>query len=108
MQCKDDVLACCELHTAANAYRNLLQKRQFCTKKKQLWNLKSFLGNATEEDILTVVWCHIGSGKTRIAVELAGLLLQKKPAAKVVFLATTVALAQQQAGQLLLCCSVGV
>ena len=52
---------------------------------------------------LILVRCHIGSGKTRIAVELAGLLLQKKPAAKVVFLATTVALAQQQAGKLLLC-----
>ncbi|DBA88746.1 TPA: hypothetical protein ACH3X1_004165 [Trebouxia sp. C0004] len=39
-----------------------------------------------------------GSGKTRIAVELAGLLLQKTPEAKIVFLATTVALAQQQAG----------
>lgn len=40
-----------------------------------------------------------GSGKTRIAVELAGQQLKSKPQAKVVFLATTVALAQQQAGE---------
>ena len=43
--------------------------------------------------------CCVGSGKTRIAVELAGSVLQKKPQAKIVFLATTVALAQQQAGE---------
>ena len=43
--------------------------------------------------------CCLGSGKTRIAAELAGLVLQKKAQAKIVFLATTVALAQQQAGE---------
>lgn len=42
-----------------------------------------------------------GSGKTRIAVEVAAHLLRRKPQAKVVFLATTVALAQQQAGAIL-------
>ena len=41
-----------------------------------------------------------GSGKTRIAVELAGQLLLRKPQAKVVFLTMTVALTQQQAGVL--------
>ena len=45
--------------------------------------------------------CHAGSGKTRVAVEVATFMLQHNPNAKIVFLANTVALAQQQAGTLL-------
>ena len=52
-------------------------------------------------DWLTLRLWTAGSGKTRIAVEVAAHLLRRKPRAKVVFLATTVALAQQQAGTLL-------
>ncbi len=48
--------------------------------------------------IMTVHGPCAGSGKTRVAVEQAGQVLQRKPEAKVVFLATTVALALQQAG----------
>lgn len=47
---------------------------------------------------LTLCLWTTGSGKTRIAVEVAAQLLRRKPRAKVVCLATTVALAQQQAG----------
>ena len=56
------------------------------------------------QDLLITMLTMIsaGSGKTRIAVELAGQLLKSKPKAKVVFLATTVALAQQQAGEALI------
>lgn len=38
------------------------------------------------------------SGKTRIAVELAGLVLGRKPTARILFLTQTVALAEQQTG----------
>ena len=46
-----------------------------------------------------------GSGKTHIAVELAGVMLQRNQHAKVVFLAPTVALAEQQAGTVNSLCS---
>ncbi len=40
-----------------------------------------------------------GSGKTLVAVERAAALLRANPAAKTVFLTTTIALAPQQAGE---------
>lgn len=46
-----------------------------------------------------VVVAPTGSGKTRIAVETAGAVLQHKADAKVLFLAPTVALTEQQTGQ---------
>ena len=46
-----------------------------------------------------IVVAPTGSGKTRIAVETAGILLQRKPGAKVLYLAPTVSLTEQQTGQ---------
>ena len=46
-----------------------------------------------------IVVAPTGSGKTRIAVEIAGALLLRKADAKILFLAPTVALTEQQTGQ---------
>ena len=46
-----------------------------------------------------IIVAPTGSGKTRVAVELAGLILGRKPTGCIVFLTQTVALAEQQAGQ---------
>lgn len=45
-----------------------------------------------------IIVAPTGSGKTRIPVEAAGALLQRKPSAKILFLAPTVALTEQQTG----------
>ena len=46
-----------------------------------------------------IIVAPTGSGKTRVAVEVAGLLFQRKPSARILFLTPTVALAEQQTGQ---------
>lgn len=46
-----------------------------------------------------IVVAPTGSGKTRVAVELAGLVFARKPAARILFLTPTVALAEQQTGK---------
>lgn len=45
-----------------------------------------------------IIVAPTGSGKTRVAVELAGLVLVRKPTARIFFLTQTVALAEQQTG----------
>ncbi|KAA6429036.1 MAG: retinoic acid inducible I [Trebouxia sp. A1-2] len=45
-----------------------------------------------------IIVAPTGSGKTRVAVEVAGLLFQRKPSARILFLTATVALAEQQTG----------
>ena len=45
-----------------------------------------------------IIVAPTGSGKTRVAVELAGHLFERKPTARILFLAPTVALAEQQTG----------
>ncbi len=51
-----------------------------------------------------IIVAPTGSGKTRVAVEVAGLLFQRKPSARILFLTPTVALAEQQTGQHLAVC----
>ncbi len=46
-----------------------------------------------------IIVAPTGSGKTRVAVEVAGLLFQRKPSARILFLTPTVALAEQQTGE---------
>ena len=50
-----------------------------------------------------IIVAPTGSGKTRIAVEAAGVVFQRKPAARVLFLTATVALAEQQTGKRCIC-----
>lgn len=45
-----------------------------------------------------IIVAPTGSDKTRVAVELAGLILGRKPTAHILFLTQTVALAEQQTG----------
>ncbi|DBB05724.1 TPA: hypothetical protein ACH3X1_012325 [Trebouxia sp. C0004] len=45
-----------------------------------------------------IIVAPTGTGKTRVAVEVAGLLFQRKPSACILFLTPTVALAEQQTG----------
>ncbi|KAL0044320.1 hypothetical protein WJX82_011427 [Trebouxia sp. C0006] len=45
-----------------------------------------------------IIVAPTGSGKTRVAVEVAGLLFLRKPSARILFLTPTVALAEQQTG----------
>ena len=51
-----------------------------------------------------IIVAPTGSGKTRVAVEVAGLLFQRKPSARILFLTPTVALAEQQTGQYFAVC----
>ena len=51
-----------------------------------------------------IIVAPTGSGKTRVAVEVAGLLFQRKPSARILFLTPTVVLAEQQTGQHLAVC----
>jgi hypothetical protein len=46
-----------------------------------------------------IIVAPTGSGKTRVAVEVAGLLFLRKPSARILFLTPTVALAEQQTGE---------
>ena len=46
-----------------------------------------------------IIVAPTGSGKTCVAVEVAGLLFHRKPSARILFLTPTVALAEQQTGQ---------
>ncbi len=52
-----------------------------------------------------IIVAPTGSGKTRVAVEVAGLLFQRKPSARILFLTPTVALAEQQTGEHLAVCT---
>ena len=45
-----------------------------------------------------IIVAPTASGKTRIPIEVAGALLQRKPSAKILFLSPTVALTEQQTG----------
>lgn len=45
-----------------------------------------------------IIVAPTGSGKTRVAVEFASLILERKPTACILFLTQTVALAEQQTG----------
>ena len=46
-----------------------------------------------------IIVAPTASGKTRISIEVAGVLLLRKPTAKILFLSPTVALTEQQTGQ---------
>ena len=52
-----------------------------------------------------IIVAPTGNGKTQVAVEVAGLLFQRKPFACILFLTPTVALAEQQTGQHLAVCT---